>query len=136
MEFRSETEAILAMAILPWAKEHHPEKYKATLEVASRPAAFRNYMARLIEIRWQEDVEWRMSAPLDALEETSIRARFRHRPSNRTIEVAGRLSTPRLWAWGELAEMLEKGVALTTAMRVKDALELEVADPPPDRSST
>lgn len=97
------TEALCAL-ILPWAKEHEPEKYAATLAVIQNARTFRRYLVRLVEIRWDKETwEWRRTIPLDVLEESAITIRVRCRATNRTLEVKGRLAAPREWSFGELA---------------------------------
>lgn len=115
----------LSALILPWAKEKHPDKYAATLKVAVKQATFRRYVARLIEVRYEEEPEWRERAPLRALEETSLRVRMRHPATGTEIEVCGRGVEGRTWGFAEMAEALEAGLDFETVKRIKDGFDLE-----------
>lgn len=118
----------LAAVILPWAKEHHPDKYEPTIAVSSRPHAFRRYLCRLIEIRWEEDHAWRSEAPLRALEETSITQRFRLR-NGMCIEVKGsRAPGERVWTWNELAMIYDNGLNIEDVASLKQDWDLVVDD--------
>lgn len=119
----------LAALILPWAKEHKPEPYAKTLAVAGKPDTFRAYLARLIELRWNEEKEWRTSAPLRALEETALVVRMRHPGIGVEIEVKGRRAPGgRQWGFCSMADMLERGVDFETAHRIITGFDLEVVD--------
>jgi hypothetical protein len=69
---KDSTMVALQKAVLPWAKENMPEQYEATLRVAGKPASFKAYLLRLLEIRYERDVENRGELPILALDETSL----------------------------------------------------------------
>lgn len=123
--------------ILPWASAHHPDKYAKTLAVRGRPEAYRNYLLRLVEIRWAEDRPWRHDAPLRALADTAIVATLRHPGTGMVVEVKGsRAPEPRAWTFLELADMLAAGLDFRTVAAAKAVLDLEHVDPsapPPSR---
>jgi len=94
---------MLVALILPWAKEHHPEKYAQTIQMVKHQPTFRKYLTRLIEIRWETDPTFRSEAPCWALEETSIVARLRDRKTGEIFEVKGRNATGgRVWSFQEM----------------------------------
>lgn len=124
----------LAAVILPWAKETMPEAYEATLEVANRPQAFRNYLTRLIERRWEREPQWRTSVPLDALEATGITARLRAEriAGGVVLEVKGARAGVRQWGFGELAALLENGATvddLRQLHELKQSMDLVLDEP-------
>jgi hypothetical protein len=117
--------------VLPWAKERHPDKYAATLKVAKEPATFRNYLLRLLEIRWAEDTdaraEWKLDVELSMLEETAIQQAIVFRGHDLTF--AGKKVEGRVWSFAELRALVEAGddgAELERLRRVKDALDLEI----------
>lgn len=116
----------MAALILPWAKEKHPEKYAQTLKVAPNRETFRRYMARLVEVRYEEEAEWRMQAPLRLLEETGIKQKMRHPQTGTEIEVCGRRVEGRTWGFTEMAEAIEAGFDFESVVRIKEAWDLEV----------
>lgn len=118
----------LAAVILPWAKAAHPEKYEATVGVSPRPQAFRRYLLRLIEIRWEEDPAWRHDAPLRALEETSIVQRMRLAGGAEIVVKGKRAGGEREWTWAEFADLLEAGHDINVIARAKAELDLVVDD--------
>lgn len=85
---RVETMAV-AELILPWAKEKHPDKYADTIKRAGDAAAFRRFVLRLVEIRWETEPEWRREVPLNVLDETAITATVKAQDGT-TLIVAGR----------------------------------------------
>jgi hypothetical protein len=118
----------LAVLILEWARDNMPEAYEQTLTRAARPAAFRNFLVRLIERRYERDAEWRTTVPLRALEETGITARLRASDGT-VIEVKGkRAEGERVWSFAELAMMLEAGSELSDMIRLKEQLDLIIAE--------
>lgn len=84
----------IAALVLPWAKEQHPTAYAKTLAVASREAAFRLHLLRLVEIRCEREPAWRGTVPLDVLHETSLTVTVRHTPSDQTFTVGGTNAPP------------------------------------------
>lgn len=121
------TTAELVALILPWAKEHEPEKYEATLKVATNDKTFRRYLIRLIEIRWaREDYTWRRTIPLDVLEDSALTMTVTHRPTGRRMHVKGRLAEgPREWSFGELAMLTDEPERMGALFAAKDILDLE-----------
>lgn len=117
------TDDELVALVLPWAKEHMPEAYGATLKVAPRPDKFRRYLIRLVERRCEREPEWTLQLPLSVLEETNLRLPFRT-PGGRTIEVCGRGVPERAWSFAELA--VEGDV--DERARWKETLDLQAAD--------
>lgn len=81
----------LAAAILPWAKEFHPEKYADTIRQARNDARLRRYLIRLIEIRWDAEPEWRREVPLAVVDETALTKDIRMK-SGRVLKVGGKLT--------------------------------------------
>jgi hypothetical protein len=97
----------LAAIVLPWARDTHPEKYEATLKVASKPETLERYLLRLLELRWEQDrenVEWRLDVPLSALEETGITQGLNWHGT--PIVVSGRKVEGRTWGFDELAQLV------------------------------
>lgn len=122
----------LAALVLPWAKEHKLDAYEKTLAVANRPAAFRNYLVRLLEVRWLEDEAWRTDVPLRALEATSLSLKFKARLLGEGVEihVAGeRYQGERQWSFGELQMLLTQGADLNVLHSVKQNMDLVIDDP-------
>lgn len=115
----------LSASILPWAKEKHPDKYAQTLKVVTKPATFRKYVTRLIEVRYEEEPEWREQAPLRLLEETSLRVKMRHPATGTEIEVCGRGVEGRTWGFAEMAAAVEAGMDFETVLRIKEGFDLE-----------
>jgi hypothetical protein len=122
----------LAALILPWAKENRPDAYTKTLSVASRPEAFRAYLARLIELRWEAEPEWHDQVPLRALEETAITVRMRHPELGVEIEVQGRLDPEtrkprrgRQFGFTHMADAIDKGVSFESYHKIITAWDLE-----------
>lgn len=114
----------LAALILPWAKEKHPSKYSDTVKAVRKPDVFRRYMVRLVEIRVEEEPEFRGQVPLSILDETKLTARFKRGDYEFEVRGAGSVKSqgPRVWCWTELAltpEQFEERRAW------KEALELE-----------
>lgn len=124
----------LAGFILPWAKENHPEKYDLTLKAAPKAKAFRAYLLRLVEIRWEEagspnaseeEKQWRLSCPLSLLDETSIRLKVRHRPSGEEYEFQGvKAEGPQTHRFNELVLSPDSFNGLQLAKKILD-LEYE-----------
>lgn len=116
----------LARLILPWAKEHHPDKYQQTLKVAAIPATFRRYMLRLVEIRCTDEPEWIKTVNVLVLEETGLTKRLKDNQTGDVYEVKGRLAEgPRITTFAELALPREDFLSL---QRAKAALDLEYVD--------
>jgi hypothetical protein len=116
----------IAGLILPWAKAQHPEKYAATLQVATVPATFRRYLIRLIEIRHAEAPgQWINDVALAVLEESAVTMRFRHGPTRLELEVKGRLAKPRQWTFVELQALLETPDEFARLLQAKTILDLE-----------
>lgn len=116
----------LAAMMLPWAKEHHPEKYAQTLAVSLKPPTYRRYLIRLVEIRWTEDRAWRGQVSLSVLDESAIVGRVRHRPTGAVLEVKGRLAQgERAWKWSELAETPEWFAEMMRAKAMLDLVHVE-----------
>lgn len=126
----------LAGQVLSWAKEKHPDKYRETVGVSVRPRTYRAYLLRLIEIRWEEDPEWRHGVPYLALEETAIVARFKAGDGTE-VEVKGRKAIrpergeTREWGWAELHIYREYGWTIEQALMMKSELDLVVNDGQP-----
>jgi hypothetical protein len=78
----------------PWAKEHHPEKYEATLKQVAKPSTFRNYLLRLIEIRAAEEPGWFTTLPVSVLDETAIKRTLTIKSTGQTYIVAGKKYVP------------------------------------------
>jgi hypothetical protein len=143
-------EELLAI-IGPWAKEHHPDKYRATLQQVAKPQTFRNYLIRLIEIRLEEEnVERRRRAaagepPLeyefwldpaltaDILDATSLARTLKIKSTGDAFVVAGKgykgpLSVSMSWSMlAVLTDNPGEFHALAYAMKTLD-LEL-IRDP-------
>jgi hypothetical protein len=88
-----------------WAKAEHPEKYVQTLEQVSKPATFRAYLVRLVELRVAADPAWIREVPVSVLDESGLTRTFRCKatPDERLI-VGGRRSTGRIHVlWSHLA---------------------------------
>lgn len=118
-------EELIAAAILPWAKEHEPRAYELTLAVAKQPKKFAAYLARLVEKRYESDLQFRLSCPLRVLEETSLTVRLRVRGSDRVLEVKGRRAEgEREWSFDELAEMLDNGETPEFRAELKEKWDL------------
>lgn len=81
----------MAVAILPWAKEKHPDKYADTIKQANDDAKLRRYLVRLVEIRWESEPEWRSAAPLAVLDETALIKRVRTQ-AGVVLTVGGKLA--------------------------------------------
>lgn len=81
----------IAVAILPWAKETHPDKYVDTIKQANNDAKLRRYLVRLVEIRWESEPEWRGQAPLAVLDETALTKTLRTQ-AGVVLTVGGRLA--------------------------------------------
>lgn len=110
----------LCALILMWAKEAHPEKYDATLKVATIPATFRRYLLRLVELRWEAEPEWREQAPVLVLDETKITGRVKNTAGD-VLEMKGQLSDlPHMNRWWELGLDKEEYANLQTAKKVLD----------------
>jgi hypothetical protein len=124
----------LAALILPWAKEHRPEPYQKTLAVARISATFRSYLARLVELRWEAEPEWRDSVPLRALEETALTVRMRHPALGVEVDVMGRLDPAtrqprsRRFSFVNMAEAIEAGVDFKTYLTIVEGFDLEVVE--------
>jgi hypothetical protein len=128
----------LGALILPWAKEHQPDAYQKTLGVVSRPAAYRAYLLRLVELRWESEPGWREQVPLRVLDETALEVKMRHPGLGVEILVQGRLDPKtraprppgqgRVHSFLALAEVIEAGVDFKTYMDVLRGLDLEVVD--------
>jgi hypothetical protein len=107
----NEENEMLAGLVLKWVKEKYPERYKQTLAVASIPATFRQYLVRLLEIRWEEDgdihAEWKREVPMWALEETKVRVKARL-DDGTEIEIAGKKVEGRTWAFAEIGMVLSE----------------------------
>jgi hypothetical protein len=119
-------EALMALT-LPWAKEHAPDAYEATLAVSQAPAKFRRYMVRLIELQIErEGVD---SVPLRAVELTGTVIRMRT-PAGREIVVQGAMAgAGREWTFAELADLLDAGVTdLDEWAATKEAFDLVTDD--------
>lgn len=119
------TDELIAF-ILPWAKEHHRDKYDATLAVQNNENAFRKYMIRLVEIRWAEDKEFRLTVPCSILEETAISATLQDKQTGKTIVVGGKHVKGRQWGFRELATLDRKD--FETLRVTKETLDLEMVD--------
>jgi hypothetical protein len=118
----------LAELILPWAREHHREKYDATLRVATLPESFRRFLLRLIEIRCTEDPAWRNTVPLAVLNDTSIRVTVRTK-TGRTLRVGGREAPNIHLTFGMLASFRAQPDTFPAWLDVQDSFDLEVVKP-------
>lgn len=117
----------LAVLVLPWTKTNHPKKYADTIAKAGEDHGFRRYLLRLIEIRWEENREWRRSVPLAVLAETAITTRVRME-NGREVEVCGRLAkgdSPLLWS--DLA-LCSDAEGLAQMLDAIEGLDLERVD--------
>jgi hypothetical protein len=116
----------LAALILPYAKEHHPEKYTDALRVAHQPEKFRRYLIRLVEIRIGEYPAWMNELPISVLDETSLTIRVRDRTTGQEIPLKGqRAEKPISHRIAELA--LDK-TTFDHLQRAKVHLDLEYVD--------
>lgn len=123
-----------AAVILPWVKENYPERYKQTLEVASNEDTFARFLARLVELRWEEepDVKWLLQIPLSMLEQTKLELRARLYGAE--IVLAGQRVKDRSWSFAELIGLLRAGNeterrAMFEQLRVmKQTLDLRVEE--------
>jgi hypothetical protein len=118
----------LQALVLPWAKEVHPDKYAATLKVIREPVTFKNYLLRLLEIRWAEDgdmhAEWKLDVELSMLEETGIQQTMVFRGHRLTF--AGKKVVDRVWSFAELSAMIHAPEELDRLRKVKESLDLVV----------
>lgn len=117
--------------ILPWAKEHHPDKYAKTIEQANRPIAFRRFLVRLIEIRCAEDRAWRNTVPLSVLEETSLSVTLRHKGTGREFTVGGQATSGRHVSFRMLGmclhpENASQAGTLDAMLTANDVFDLEM----------
>jgi hypothetical protein len=92
----------IALLVLEWAKDNHPDWYKETLKVAMRPDVFRTYLLRLVEKRCESEPTWKATVPVMVLEETRVTCRVRDRQTNDVLEFKGRKANDRVWAFKEL----------------------------------
>lgn len=82
----------------PWAKETVPDLYAATMQQAARPAALRNYLLRLIEIRADGDEQrgiprdnvFLSKLPVSVIDETRITRTLTIRSTGQSYKVAGK----------------------------------------------
>lgn len=128
----------LAGDVLEWARTAKPQEYEATMGVkaAGMGRKFNACLRRLTEIRWQDDPDWRLKAPLRLLEETNVVGKFRL-PNGVEVEVAGRhapnvkAGEHRTWGWGELARYIDEGWDIDLIMKAKDLLDLGIQEGQP-----
>lgn len=113
----------MAALILPWAKEHHPEKYTETLKISIKPDAFRKYMLRLIEIRCTEEPQWRGEVPVSVLDETSLTIKAKARGTGQVIEYKGRRAVAPIHH--RILELALSKPEFDLLQRAKDTLDLE-----------
>lgn len=109
--------------ILPWAKDKHPDKYRATLQVVNAPKVFEKYLIRLIEIRLEAEPEWLREVPLWALDETKTVLKVRHKPTGKVLEIRGRRAAPRQYGFSDLRRTPQDFAARIVAT---EALDLEM----------
>lgn len=107
------TDDELADAVMPWAREQHPDKAQQVQEKCDDRVTYRRWLGRLLELRWADDSAWRTTAPMMALHETALAVQFRHRTAGLTFTVNGRYA-PRPWVWtfAELAGLTVTAQAL------------------------
>jgi hypothetical protein len=112
--------------IMPWAKENQPVAYAKTLGVKTRPSAYRRYMQRLVEIRFDSDHEW--DPPLRLLEDTGITAEYAL-PDGTVLTVSGRRAEGlRQMSWDLLAIIVDQEQPVHTLTAAMHELDLFVAD--------
>lgn len=121
---------LLESLVQNWAKQHRPDAWEKTEKVRPRPDAFRAYLIRLVELRYEAEPEWRTQVPLSVLEETALTAKMRLRGTDRIIDVSGRKVVPRRWGFQELALLMEMDpkLDLNAYAQIKDELDLELED--------
>ena len=118
----------LQAAVLPWAKENKPDAYKATIGVAGQPKKFEAYLLRLLELRWEEDVEGRPGLPILALAQTSltIKVMMRTGPlSGQMIEFHGMKSKQRTKNSFWIEELLMERSEWESFHEARTTLDLE-----------
>lgn len=116
----------LLTIIGPWAKEHHPEKYEATLKQVAKPKVFRNYMIRLVEIRaaGPDGNAFVSTLPVSLLDETAIKRTLTVRSTGEKFVVAGKgYEGSADLTWTMLDAAPEDFAVLTAAIK---GLDLEV----------
>jgi hypothetical protein len=109
-----------------WAKEHHREKYDATLQQVAKPTAFRNYLLRLIEIRaaGPDGNAFISTLPVSVLDETAIKRTLTIRSTGQSYVVAGKKYEGSAdMTWWMLSERQEDFALLASAIK---ELDLEV----------
>jgi hypothetical protein len=130
---------VMAECVREWAEVNKPKEWAASEEIRrtdAMPKKYRACIRRLVEIRWAEDPDWRLKAPLRALEETSIVAIFRL-PIGEDVEVAGRYAIrpetgeTRVWGWAEVAKYIDEGWDLKMVLAAKRSLDLAVQEGQP-----
>lgn len=115
----------LAAYILPWAKQWHPEKYAQTLQVATRPTAFRAYLLRLLELRWNDadhfsQLEIGKVIPISVLDETALEITVEHDEFGRITYKGQRCQGPITARIAELALSKEDWQQVRRAQRDLD----------------
>lgn len=120
----------MAALVLPWAKEVMPDAYQKTVAVVKNPTAFRKYIVRLVELRYEKDPDFRLNAPLAALEETGIRQKMKHPQTGTIIEVCGNKVEGRTWGFGEMAAAIHAGLSFESVFLLKKEWDLEVVPNP------
>lgn len=111
----------IAAMMLPWAKAHHPEKYADTVKVSNRPAVFRRYLLRLLEIRCREEEGFMGTVPVSVLDETALTVKVRDRSTGAVLEVKGeRAEGPQVTRFWELAMEPEDFRTLQSAKQILD----------------
>lgn len=117
------TEDLLAL-VGAWAKANHPEKYQATIAQVAKPATFRKYLLRLLEVRCAAEPLFVTEVPVSLLDETAIRRTLRIRSTGDTLVVGGpKAAQPTHLTWTMLDALPEDFSVLVTAIRTLD-LEL------------
>lgn len=119
----------LAALILPWAKEHHTDKFEKTIAQVERPETYRKFLLRLVEIRAQAEPTWRNTLPLGILEETALTVEMRTK-TGQTLLVGGIGALGRQFSF-RLLELCKAAddpeAALQSMISAAEQFDLEIA---------
>lgn len=110
----------LSVLVLAWAKVNKLDAYKKTIQVAGNPVVFRNYMLRLVELRWEADKAFRRECPVRILDETSLTIRLRDKSGTVHIYSGKMAKGPLQNRIGELGLEKQQFIGLQQAKRGLD----------------